>query len=1002
MALRIQTGSEPIPGYRLLERIGGGGFGEIWKCQTPDGFLRAIKIIHGDLAAARGRSAEQELHSLRHVATLHHPFLLALDQYTVIDGRLLIVMELADGSLWDRFRDCRTQGLPGIPRAELLRYLTDTADGLDALRDTQLQHLDVKPQNLLLVAGRCKVADFGLVRDLRGGKPGAGASPAYSAPETFAGHLTPHCDQYSLAVVYQELLTGSRPFADTSAEHLAHQHLTAVPNLTALPPADRTVMGRALAKKPTERFQSCVAFVRALSGVGWVEERSAEGPPVGFRLSSAGFRRSAVQHAPPALVIGVGGVGAMVLRQIRRLLIEQFGSSGHWPVRLLYIDTDPDATRAIVESGVFDPAEVLPTRLQRADHYAKPRPDGKTSGPVRWFDPAWLKRLSTGLSPQGCRGLGRLAFADHVRVLGQKIEADLATVTRARPGRPRVVIVAGLAGGTGGGMAIDLAFLTRPLLRQFGDAVNVAGWLLLPPADGDDQAVANAFAALAELRYFNKPDSTYRARCDDPADSLTTRDAPFSDFVVLPLDHTGINGAADGLMRELMMLVDLSATEPDECRTFGQTRFVYPRRAILRLAARQLAARLVEQWTSTNGKVAATARGWLHEQWTALELGPDALWRRLHQVGAAALGRPVTEAFVAEAGAANLLRTEALPEVFARQDDLIRRLETVYVAATDALVREWSTRLARPALALVEQPGFRLAAAEATVRQLAERIVGVLQTTDEGVHVCEAHAQTLRSTGTDPAEVLRTYPRWRHQALLMRRTKVVFAVLREHLAAQLREIELCRARLATVVGPLKIQEPIDGSPDDWLLPPHRTTLADAACGVAITADDLRDLDERVQYRLSEVAGGLARACLTSSDLPRLLEPLLLECAERMLEPRLSTTAAAEAFLGRHSGAEASAALKTAWTAAAPPFGPGTETTIAILPAPLDDFAREALGPDVNAIAAADEITIIRSVSRLSLSALPQLGPTAKAAYQRRKATGDSPHARLDVAAGSAG
>ena len=52
--------------------------------------------------------------------------------------------------------------------------------------------------------------------------------------------------------------------------------------------------------------------------------------------------------------------------------------------------------------------------------------DGKATGPIPWFDPRWLKRLSAAETPQGCRGLGRLAFADHVRALSQKIEADLA------------------------------------------------------------------------------------------------------------------------------------------------------------------------------------------------------------------------------------------------------------------------------------------------------------------------------------------------------------------------------------------------------------------------------------------------------------------------------------------------------------------------------------------------------------------------------------------------
>ena len=69
-----------------------------------------------------------------------------------MDGRLIIVTELANRSLWDWFRECRSQGLPGIPREELLRYLDETAEALDLMnREHQLQHLDIKPQNLFLL-----------------------------------------------------------------------------------------------------------------------------------------------------------------------------------------------------------------------------------------------------------------------------------------------------------------------------------------------------------------------------------------------------------------------------------------------------------------------------------------------------------------------------------------------------------------------------------------------------------------------------------------------------------------------------------------------------------------------------------------------------------------------------------------------------------------------------------------------------------------------------------
>ena len=130
MAVRFDTQAEPIAGYRLLDRLGSGGFGEVWKCEAPGGIFKAVKIIFGDLRSHDNdlvRYAEQELKALKRVKQVRHPYLLALDRYDIVDGKLMIVMELADCNLWDRFRECRKQGLPGIPRDELLRYMAEAA-----------------------------------------------------------------------------------------------------------------------------------------------------------------------------------------------------------------------------------------------------------------------------------------------------------------------------------------------------------------------------------------------------------------------------------------------------------------------------------------------------------------------------------------------------------------------------------------------------------------------------------------------------------------------------------------------------------------------------------------------------------------------------------------------------------------------------------------------------------------------------------------------------------
>ena len=205
MSISFQTGAEPIPGYKLMDRLGSGGFGEVWRCEAPGGIFKAAKVIYGDLRERDTdsyRFAEQELKSLKRVKAVRHPYLLSLDRYDIVEGRLVIVMELADCNLWERFREHRQAGRPGIPREELLQYMAETAEVLDLMNDKhQLQHLDIKPQNLFLLYNHVKVADFGQVKDLEGlvASVTGGITPVYAAPETFDGFVSRFCDQYSLA-----------------------------------------------------------------------------------------------------------------------------------------------------------------------------------------------------------------------------------------------------------------------------------------------------------------------------------------------------------------------------------------------------------------------------------------------------------------------------------------------------------------------------------------------------------------------------------------------------------------------------------------------------------------------------------------------------------------------------------------------------------------------------------------------------------------------------------
>jgi WD40 repeat protein len=279
---RLNAGDEPVPGYHLVRPLGRGGFGEVWEATAPGNFKVALKLVPLD-----HRAGTTEMRALEILREIRHPNLLTVFGAWQTDDWLVIGMELADRTLWDRYEELQRQGQSGIPLRELLRYSQEAAKVLDYLnkprhflggkRPVGIQHCDVKPQNILLVGEGVKVADFGLMQLLerRVADHLGGLTCSYAAPEFFQGQITRWSDQYSLAVTYCQLRSGRLPFTGTAAK-VQEGHLRRPPDLSMLPESESQAVARALAKVPARRWPNCRAFVRAL-----VECTRADGQPAG-------------------------------------------------------------------------------------------------------------------------------------------------------------------------------------------------------------------------------------------------------------------------------------------------------------------------------------------------------------------------------------------------------------------------------------------------------------------------------------------------------------------------------------------------------------------------------------------------------------------------------------------------------------------------------------------------------------------------------------------------